>query len=326
MENEKPLISIIVPCYNTASYLPACVERLRKQTYKAIEIVLIDDGSKDETPRVCDDLAKEDPRITVIHQANGGAPHARNVGIAKAKGSLIAFCDSDDSYEPAMLEKLCEAYLRTDGLIPIGQFVAVDDQGKTIAERTFTSKVGDYSAEEYYRLLWTGEITSLYVWISLYPKALLLKHPFREDLVGPDDIQLLYDIAPDIKGVSVIPDLCYRYLIRSTSQTRNLKPLSDDYKVIKRAGDSLVKIYPSLKDAADYYVSDFELLYLRLASPKSPFLPQGQYHDVWQDLRSRKKRLMKNPYAQKKRKALIRLVCFSPRLGKFIHRLLSHSA
>jgi glycosyltransferase involved in cell wall biosynthesis len=325
MENEKPLISIIVPCYNTASYLPACVERLRKQTYKAIEIVLIDDGSKDETPRVCDDLAKIDPRITVIHQANGGAPHARNVGIAKAKGSLIAFCDSDDGYEPMMVESLYSAYERSGGLIPIGQFVAVDEKGADIPNRTFASKVGQFTAEEYYRLLFIGQITS-FVWLSLYPKELLLKHPFHQDLFGPDDIQLIFNIASEIRGVTVINDLCYRYLIRSTSQTRNLKPLSDDYKVIKGAGESLSKIYPSLKDAADYYVSDFELLYLRLASPKSQFLPQGQYHDVWQDLRSRKKRLMKNPYAQKKRKALIRLVCFSPRLGKFIHHLLSHSA
>ena len=91
-----PLISVIVPVYNVEKYLDACVESIVNQTYKELEIILVDDGSPDRCPEMCDAWAKKDSRIKVIHKENGGGAQARNVGLDIATGEYIAFVDSDD--------------------------------------------------------------------------------------------------------------------------------------------------------------------------------------------------------------------------------------
>ena len=93
-ETNQPLISVIVPVYNIIPYLPRCVESLQKQTYPELEILLIDDGSTDDTPALCDRLAENDPRIRVFHKENGGPSSARNFGLTQAAGAyvLLATC------------------------------------------------------------------------------------------------------------------------------------------------------------------------------------------------------------------------------------------
>lgn len=104
-------ISVVVPVYKVEAYLKRCVSSLCRQTYKNLEIILVDDGSPDRSGEICDELAKCDDRIQVIHKQNGGLSDARNVGIEAATGEYIAFIDSDDWYDPNMLEllyRLCE--------------------------------------------------------------------------------------------------------------------------------------------------------------------------------------------------------------------------
>ena len=101
------LISIIVPVYNSEKYLGECVESIRNQTYKKLQIILVDDKSTDASPKICEDFAKNDERIEVIHRIkNGGQSAARNEGLKHAKGEWIAFADNDDTLEPEMLETL----------------------------------------------------------------------------------------------------------------------------------------------------------------------------------------------------------------------------
>lgn len=104
----NPLISIIVPVYNVEDYLDRCVESIVNQTYKNIEIILVDDGSPDNCPRMCDDWTKKDNRIIVIHKENGGQSSARNEALKIAKGDLIGFVDSDDCIDSTMYEKLMD--------------------------------------------------------------------------------------------------------------------------------------------------------------------------------------------------------------------------
>ena len=99
-------ISVIVPVYKVEAYLERCVNSLVQQTYKNLEIILVDDGSPDNSGKICDRLAEQDSRIQVIHKVNGGLSDARNVGIEAATGDYIAFIDSDDWYDPTMLEML----------------------------------------------------------------------------------------------------------------------------------------------------------------------------------------------------------------------------
>ena len=93
---KNPLISVIVPIYDVESYLPKCVESVLRQTYTNLEIILVDDGSPDNSGKICDDFAARDPRVRVIHKENGGLSSARNAGLDAAHGEYITFLDSDD--------------------------------------------------------------------------------------------------------------------------------------------------------------------------------------------------------------------------------------
>lgn len=104
----NPLISVIVPVYNVEDYLDRCVESIVNQTYKNLEIILVDDGSPDNCPQICDDWAKKDSRIIVIHMKNGGQASARNEGLRIATGELIGFVDSDDYIDKTMYELMYE--------------------------------------------------------------------------------------------------------------------------------------------------------------------------------------------------------------------------
>lgn len=109
----KDLISVIIPVYKVENYLTACVESVLAQTWKNFEIILVDDGSPDNCPRLCDEFAARDSRIRVIHKENGGLSSARNAGIAAAKGDYLAFLDSDDLWTPVFLERLYAALTQT---------------------------------------------------------------------------------------------------------------------------------------------------------------------------------------------------------------------
>ena len=107
------LISIIVPIYKVEPYLNKCVQSIVDQTYRDLEIILVDDGSPDNCPAICDAWAAKDSRIRVIHKENGGLSDARNAGLAIATGKYICFIDSDDSIAPTFIAELYDALSRT---------------------------------------------------------------------------------------------------------------------------------------------------------------------------------------------------------------------
>lgn len=107
-------VSIIIPAYNAEKYIKRCIDSIIKQTYKNLEVLIVDDGSTDNTPKILDDIASKDKRIKVIHKQNGGVSLARNVAIEKATGEYIMFTDSDDWLEPDMVEKMLNKAMSTD--------------------------------------------------------------------------------------------------------------------------------------------------------------------------------------------------------------------
>ena len=104
------LVSVIVPVYNSTAYLKRCVDAILSQTYSDLEVLLIDDGSKDDSLKICREYEKNDPRVRAFHKENGGSSSARNVGIKEAKGEYICFCDSDDYYEKDIVENLMKVF------------------------------------------------------------------------------------------------------------------------------------------------------------------------------------------------------------------------
>ena len=102
-------VSVIVPVYNTAQYLPGCLDSILVQTFKDFELLLVDDGSTDDSPAICDAYAAKDKRIRVFHRQNGGVSAARNLGVEQATGKWICYVDSDDEVKPDYLEVMVEA-------------------------------------------------------------------------------------------------------------------------------------------------------------------------------------------------------------------------
>lgn len=102
----QPLISVIVPCYNVEEYLPKCIESILNQTYRNLEILLVDDGSPDNCGRICDEYAAKDSRIRIIHKKNGGLSDARNAALDVMTGEYVTFIDSDDYVSDDYVEYL----------------------------------------------------------------------------------------------------------------------------------------------------------------------------------------------------------------------------
>ena len=128
------MISVIVPVYQVESYLHRCVDSILKQTYKDYEVILVDDGSKDSSGKICDEYEAVNARVKVIHQENKGLSGARNAGIALAKGEWIVFVDSDDYIAETMLSDLYNAAVYNNVLMAMCNFQCIDDKGMETGE------------------------------------------------------------------------------------------------------------------------------------------------------------------------------------------------
>lgn len=160
------MISVIVPVYNVDKYLERCVESIQNQSYKNIEILLIDDGSKDNSGDICDKLASKDSRIIVIHKENGGLSSARNTGLDIAKGQWISFVDSDDYIHRDMLNNLHNCATCNGVAMAICGFTMVDEDGKYLKLYIPTQQV--LEGIELQRYFFEEGKGKEYVWNKLY--------------------------------------------------------------------------------------------------------------------------------------------------------------
>jgi len=135
MQKNADLISIIIPVYKVEKYLDRCLESVLNQNYKNTEVILVDDGSPDNCPKMCDDWAKKDKRIKVIHKQNGGVSSARNEGLKIAKGEYVCFVDSDDEVLPNYCEDLLKALKDNDADMAIGTMINVHGEVRKIIKQ-----------------------------------------------------------------------------------------------------------------------------------------------------------------------------------------------
>ena len=180
-QNSKPLISVVVPIYNIENYIRKCIESIQNQTYKKIEIILVDDGSTDLSGKICDEYALNDSRIKVIHKKNGGLVSARKVGIENAEGMYATYVDGDDWIESDMYEKLLNQIVDADIIIS-GKIRDYGDH--SVYERNKIPE-GIYNADDlkniiYATMMYTGRFyergISPQIYQNLYVKEILLKH------------------------------------------------------------------------------------------------------------------------------------------------------
>ena len=165
-------ISVIVPVYKVEEYITTCIDSIIAQTFGDLEIILVDDGSPDRCGEICEEYAKKDTRIKVIHKANGGLSDARNVGFEVSSGEYISFIDSDDYIHPTMLQKLYEACKKNDLKMAGCDFQYIFDNSDTVISGS-TGITEVVSAEEFFlRIMDTHKFLEMTAWNKLYHRSL----------------------------------------------------------------------------------------------------------------------------------------------------------
>ena len=210
--NNNPLISIIVTVYNTEEYLNHCIESIVAQTYKNIEILIIDDGSKDVCRAMCDEWGKKDERIRVFHKENGGISSAKNMGLREAKGDLIAFVDSDDYIVENMYEEMLKALNETGSDIVRCGLDRVDEDEKFLNTVTLPDRV--YDSREVLKQLSNGLF--LMNQLSLSKRKSFDGVTFPEGRVS-EDLAVAHLLYANVDKIAFIEKALYKYRIRNKS-------------------------------------------------------------------------------------------------------------
>ncbi len=228
----NPKISVIIPCYGVERYLDRCMESIVNQTLKDIEIILVDDGSPDYVPEMCDEWAKKDARIKVIHKKNAGLGYARNTGLDVATGEYIAFVDSDDYVELNMYEKLYNVAKEhnSDAVFSgfkkefkHGYFLNVQECHNYIefSDCEVQNLIPDFVASEpHCKSEYKYEMS---VWHSIYKRSIIHEHHLRfisEREYASEDIPFQIDFLSFAYRVSFIPDMLYIYCFNGESLTK----------------------------------------------------------------------------------------------------------
>ena len=222
MASGNKLISIIVPVYNASKSLSDCIESILAQTYPFFELILIDDGSKDNSLEICESYREKDDRIVLMHQENAGVSAARNAGLSLAKGDYFCFVDSDDTIEAEMLEKLYDAIKRTNADLSICGFKRISSKGITKIssmpeEVTGKVNIANFVAEHYLEGLVSSPCGRLYKNIQSLQKE------FDRNISLGEDLKFNIQYFEKIEKLVVIEDCLYRYVDAESSLTKIYK-------------------------------------------------------------------------------------------------------
>lgn len=212
--NGENKISIVVPIYNVEDYIKKCINSIMSQSYENLEIILVDDGSKDGSGKICDEYAEKDERIVVIHKKNGGLSEARNVGIKKATGSLIGFVDGDDYIKKDMYEYLYSLLNTYNADISVCGYAEVINN-KIIPNKKKKQDIV-YNKEETLRELLKGKIIQDYAWNKLYKKSLFdeVEYPVGKKM---EDLGTTYKIIDKSNQIVIGCEEKYFYVQREGS-------------------------------------------------------------------------------------------------------------
>jgi glycosyltransferase involved in cell wall biosynthesis len=314
---DKLKVSVIVPVYNVEAYLRRCVDSVLAQTFTDIEIILVDDGSPDNCPAICDEYAGKDNRIKVIHQKNAGLSGARNAGLDAAKGDYFAFIDSDDYIAPEMIDKLLNALLREDADISICGFQRIDENAPSPGGGTFVPfcvLTGMEALEKLY--------TPDYQYFTIACNK-LFKRSLFDTIRFPagklfEDGYAAFRYYYASSRVVCLPECFYHYFTRSNSITtaaptvKNLDGIDadrDSLEFLKEKGCANLVAKAQTKYAGAIINNlrrfDLEQKDVRL-----------KFKAVNRDFRLLYSAIMKNPGLSTKEKILITLFGISPRLCK----------
>ncbi|MBD8003441.1 glycosyltransferase family 2 protein [Phocaeicola faecium] len=275
---NTPCISVIIPCYNVDSYIEECVKSVISQTFRDIEIIIVDDGSTDSSPQICEELAKQDSRIRIVHKINGGLSDARNVGTQMAVGEFIFYLDGDDRLVSDALYLLYGIAKDKNADIVQGNFYYDYSQYFLVDNRFLKSNaVISLSGVKAMGELLKNRFIKNFAWGKLIKTSLAKKHPFVKGVYFEDSywMYLLIDETRNYTIVNV-PIYYYRQRNGSISGRFSLRQL-DLLKGMEQRLLFILKKYPMFIDLAmnKYWEMAFTFFYFCQKEYRS------QYEDYW---------------------------------------------
>ena len=243
-------VSIIVPVYNVEDCLSYCVDSLRQQTYKNIEIILVDDGSTDRSGEICDQHAQEDERVRVLHIENGGLSNARNTGVKESSTDWIVFIDSDDYYDHRAIEYLVELRdkyrvdLVATPVIEVRNYENSDFLGDF--REKYSGKLDRRTALEQ---MFYGNYVGTHSGGKLYKKEILLRFPYPNGMLY-EDLALAYEHIASCENIAVSDLNLYKYYRRPGSivNSKYSDRLLDFYKAMEWNRSYVERDYPNDKE------------------------------------------------------------------------------
>ena len=225
-----PQLSVIVPAYNARETLKRCLDSILGQSFRDLELIVVDDGSTDETPRICDEYAAADERVRVLHQPNGGVSRARNAGIDAARGERLAFVDADDHLLPEAYETMLRALEETGAETVLCNFLAEAPDG-TLSEYGAHVPGGFYDAGAARELIVHSLLCDRlqasfngFIWCYLFDLAKVRAAGLRFSGAYLEDEIFLIDYFGGGSSLAVVDEALYRYCLNPASVTRRYLP------------------------------------------------------------------------------------------------------
>lgn len=302
MKDKLPLVSVVIPVYNTEKYLEKCVNSVLNQTYKNTEIILVDDGSRDESGKICDNFAKAYENISAYHTENRGQSHARNYGIKKSKGEYISFIDSDDYIAKDMIERLVNGCEKNSAEMGCINKVRVSPNGEEFKEEISAKKKVAKP---------DGALLLLLLLYDPSPCNKIYKKELFKDISFP--IGVVYE---DILTVPRLIDACekiyfddgygYYYLQNegSTIHSKFTKKKLNAFYASKWLYDFTLEKYPDLRVAAErFYILSLTTAITDIYPARKKF--KKEYREIKQQLRLFRKKYKNNPYIPFTKKVMV---------------------
>ena len=247
--SSKDLISIIVPVYNAQDFLRECIDSILAQTHKNIELILINDASKDGSSKICDAYANQDKRVKVIHRKeNGGQSAARNTGLKQAKGEWIAFCDCDDTYEPNMLEVLYKNAVENNVLVSGCAHNVINGESSYVVGPDRLRPGINYTYQYIVNTLIRPGDAWIDVWTKLYNRSLLPMLEFPKGMQLEDYYVNLF-ILYQIKEIYFCQTPLYNWVRRTSSQ--GVEKFSSNMLSIYKASQLIREKFEKINAPAD---------------------------------------------------------------------------
>ncbi|NDP20103.1 MAG: glycosyltransferase family 2 protein [Paludibacter sp.] len=321
----NPLISVLVAAYNVEKYIERCLVSLINQTYRNLEIIVVDDGSKDKTGIICDQFAKTDSRIKVIYTLNGGLSVARNNGLDNASGEYVVFIDGDDDVSTDMVQKMyhCAEKFTAD-LVIIGRYNIY--QTKTKQEIIHYPKRGILEKQRVMQDLMDDNLGSQ-TWEKFYSRKLWEDIRFIPGRVYAEDIAIVHYVFHKAKAIASLPEPLYNYYINDDTLTTSYRPFKwlSAYLAFKERLEFAEAYYPAMTTKLRSMTINFARLTLDNYLQRHEECDKESIPEIIERLHSNKKFILKTPYLKWYNKILIFYYNLFPavyaRSIKYIHKV-----